>query len=117
MANIAPKAVLVVSLAATPNTDTDFTVTRPLTVIDVTMLCTVSTNGGAGTATLKKSASAVSSAIAIATAADLGRTASLSLTNRLFVAADVMRVTVDSGAAGTCTALVSIIPTAITGAS
>ena len=116
MANIAPKAILAVSLAATPNTDTDFTVTRPLTVLDVSMLATVSTNGGAGTAILKNTASAVSSAIAIATAGDLGRTTSLSLTNRLFAVAGIMRVTVDSGAAGTCTAIVTFIPTAIPGA-
>jgi len=115
MANIAPKSVLAVSLAASPNTDTNFTVTRPLTVIDVAMLTTVTQNGGAQTATLKNTASAVSSAIATVTAGDLVRTASLDLTKRVFVANDVMRVTVDSGAAGACTAIVSVIPTAITG--
>lgn len=115
MANIAPKAVLVLGLAGVPNTSTDFTVTRPLTVIDVAMLTTVTTNGGDGTATLLNTASAVSSAIAITTAGDFVRTVSLALTPRTFAIGNLMRLTVASGTTGNCTAYVSIIPSAIPG--
>lgn len=114
MANIAPKAVLNVSLAGAVGTTADYTVTRPLLVIDVAALCTAS-GGGGDTLKLGNSATDITNTMAVAAANNLTRTTQLVVAPRTFAIGDLMRVTLTGTAAGT--ALVSIIPSAIPGNS
>jgi len=114
MANIAPKSVLSLSLPGAVGTTLDYTVTRPLVVIDVCALCTAP-GGGGDTLKVGNSATDVSSAIAIAPVDNLGRTTKIVNAARTFAIGDLMRVTMTGTAAGT--AIVSILPSAIPGNS
>lgn len=115
MANLAPKAALVLLLdTAAAIGQTTFTVTRPFTVLDASALCTVSAGGG--TCQVKRGLNALTNAMTCATAGNLSRCASLTLAERSFVAADSLIVAIAGGAAA-AQAIVSIQPTAITGAS
>lgn len=114
MANIAPKSVLNVSLVGAVGTTADYTVTRPIVVIDVSALCTAS-GGGGDTLKLGNSATDITNTMAIAAADNLTRTTKLVVAPRTFAIGDIMRVTMTGTAAGT--AIVSILPSVIPGNS
>jgi len=115
MANVEPKAVLALILDAPAGIgSTSFTVTRPFTVLNVNALCTAAAGGA--TMTIKRGLNALTNAMACAVSGNLSRCASLTLAERAFVANELIVVTILVGAAAG-SAIVTVQPTAITGAT
>lgn len=119
MANIAPKAVLVLALDVPAATgSTSFTVTRPFVVTDVTSLCTTAA-GGATLQVSRKvglSTNTLTDLMTVAVLNDLTRCAVLTVAQRTFAIGDLVAVVVAVGAAASTTYM-QILPSAIPGNS
>lgn len=116
MANIAPRAVLVLALdAAAAVATTSFTVTRPFVALDVTSLCTTTAGGG----TLQVSRTAVGGGtltdlMTVDTTPNLTRCTVLTVAQRTFAAGNAIAVVVGVASAASTTYM-QILPSAIPG--
>jgi len=88
----------------------NFTVTRPVTVVDATVICRAAQAGG--TALIGKGAAAISDAIICAVDGVVTRIGTLDDANQTLVSGDSLRITT-AGAATVATVSVTVIPTPI----